>query len=323
MQFIAEALRRKGYCATSVSYYESKFGHVNDVSFGFKSGQDYPKRAVKMFLFFLWASSVYDVFHFFYGESLLPRNADLPILKAMGKKTVMHFRGSDCINPYYIAWRARGDDVQQKPRISRPRQVRKVRFIDRYCNELLISTPDLAKAVPRSTLVQQAIDLRQWECTMPQVKSKNETVRIVHAPTKRWKKGTDFIVKAVEELKCEGYDVTLRIVEDVPHSEVKRIYQQADIAVDNVIQGCYCKVSIEMMALGKPVICSIDEEFKDVRPDLPIVSANPRTLTEKLRWLIENSDLRLELGLKGREYVEKYHDVDRIADQLIELYQRL
>jgi glycosyltransferase involved in cell wall biosynthesis len=42
-----------------------------------------------------------------------------------------------------------------------------------------------------------------------------------------------------------------------------------------------------------------------------------------LRPLVEQPALRRELGAAGREYVERVHDIDRIADRLVDLYRSL
>jgi hypothetical protein len=47
---------------------------------------------IKMFLKYAFKN---DVFIFLYGQSLLPYNLDLPILKLMRKKTIMWFVGCD------------------------------------------------------------------------------------------------------------------------------------------------------------------------------------------------------------------------------------
>src|SRR5262249_56411277 len=36
-----------------------------------------------------------DLFHFYFGKTLGPQSLNMPILKAAGKKTVMHFLGDD------------------------------------------------------------------------------------------------------------------------------------------------------------------------------------------------------------------------------------
>ena len=41
---------------------------------------------------------------------------------------------------------------------------------------------------------------------------------------------------------------------------------------------------------------------------------------EKLRPLVESFELRKRLGEEGRAYVERVHDLDKVADRLIEIY---
>jgi glycosyltransferase involved in cell wall biosynthesis len=55
---------------------------------------------------------------------------------------------------------------------------------------------------------------------------------------------------------------------------------------------------------------------------MPIVNADPRNLTMRLKELVENSQLRHELGKKGQEFVKKHHDAKVIIDQcLISIYE--
>jgi glycosyltransferase involved in cell wall biosynthesis len=42
---------------------------------------------------------------------------------------------------------------------------------------------------------------------------------------------------------------------------------------------------------------------------------------EKLRPLVESFELRQRLGEDGRAYVERVHDLDKVADRLIEIYR--
>lgn len=67
------------------------------------------------------------------------------------------------------------------------------------------------------------------------------------------KKGTEYIIKAVNELKNEGYKVNLILIENMPHKKVIEYYKNSDIVIDQLLIGWYGMVSIEGMALGKPV----------------------------------------------------------------------
>jgi hypothetical protein len=56
---------------------------------------------------------------------------------------------------------------------------------------------------------------------------------------------------------------------------------------------------------------------------VPIVNATKETLVEKLRPLVESGQLRRELGERGREYVAGVHDMNRVGDRLVEIYESL
>ena len=56
---------------------------------------------------------------------------------------------------------------------------------------------------------------------------------------------------------------------------------------------------------------------------VPIVAATKDDLVEKLRPLVESFELRRRLGEEGRTYVERIHDLDKVADRFIELYDSI
>jgi glycosyltransferase involved in cell wall biosynthesis len=82
------------------------------------------------------------------------------------------------------------------------------------------------------------------------------------------------------------------------------------------------------MALGKPVVTFLHEEAVARTEDafgttVPIVSATGETLAAHLRPLVEDADHRRRVGQASREYVERVHDVDNLADRLLDIYARL
>ncbi|TML74437.1 MAG: glycosyltransferase family 4 protein [Actinobacteria bacterium] len=44
---------------------------------------------------------------------------------------------------------------------------------------------------------------------------------------------------------------------------------------------------------------------------------------ERLRPLVDSAALRRELGERGRAYVERVHELDRVGDRLVEIYESL
>jgi glycosyltransferase involved in cell wall biosynthesis len=137
------------------------------------------------------------------------------------------------------------------------------------------------------------------------------------------KKGTEHVIAA-----CEKLPVDLDIVEGVHHDEARRRCEAADIIVDQVHTGWHGLLAIESMAMGKPVITYLQSESVARTEEafgmkIPIVSAGPDTLLERLGELVESPEERRRIGAAGRTYVEHVHDIERVVDRLLDLYARL
>lgn len=322
MQLLAETFRARWYQASSAAYNKDFRGYQNDVMLAGKGWRG----SLDRFLFFLWALRHYQIFHFFWGVSMWNwwrfHLLDLPILKIFRKVIVVHFRGLDVVDIKYFDYlreKNRGTKME-KPPLSRPDQQMKLHKWLRYADVVLVSEPDLFALVPTATLSPQAIDMVYWRPSRIPLSATDGIIRIVHAPSSRRKKGTDFIEKSVTELKDRGHKVELVLAEKLPHHKIRELYEMSDIGVDQVLYGWHGKVSVELMALGKPVLCYIDPDLVQYRPSLPIVNVTPATLTNELERLILNRELRESIGAQSQQYAARYHDVERIADDLLALY---
>jgi glycosyltransferase involved in cell wall biosynthesis len=267
----------------------------------------------------------YDVFHFHFGESLLPRNLDLPILKFFGKKIVMSYYGSD-IRRYDVAknyvYHKNLDELEKiYPEKDDKNKLKRIKDNEKYVNITIVDDYPLLVYSPKSIVVPMVIDIAKFDFIG--CENKNEKIKIVHAPTHREKKGTKYVLAAIERLKEEKYNIDFILVEKRTNNEVIEICKKADIIVDQLILESHGVFLIENMALGKPVLCRIDEKLMKFYPDMPILRTDPDNIYENLKLLIENPDLRKELGERGRKYVEEKHDSRKIAKQLIDLYKRI
>jgi glycosyltransferase involved in cell wall biosynthesis len=82
------------------------------------------------------------------------------------------------------------------------------------------------------------------------------------------------------------------------------------------------------MALGKPVLTYLHEEAvrrteEAFGVELPLVPTSKDTLADDLQRLVDQPELRDEIGLRSRAYVERVHDANAIADRLIGIYETL
>jgi glycosyltransferase involved in cell wall biosynthesis len=151
----------------------------------------------------------------------------------------------------------------------------------------------------------------------------------VHAPTHREIKGTRFVVEAVDRLRHAGVAFDFALVENLERAEARRLYERADLLVDQLLLGWYGGLAVELMALAKPVVCFVrDGDLAFIPPamrdQLPTVNATPSTLFEVLHRLLTmpREDLA-ELGRRSRAYVERWHDPLRIARDLGAEYEAI
>lgn len=146
---------------------------------------------------------------------------------------------------------------------------------------------------------------------------------IVHAPTNPAFKGTAHIERVIEKLRAT-HDFEYRRIEKMNHEQAVMLYKEADIIVDQILCGSYGLLNVESMALGKPVVAYIRPDLIPSFPsELPVINANPDTIYEQIKMLLDNPELRYERGVAGRIYAEKYHAIDVIGDKLLAIYSEL
>jgi glycosyltransferase involved in cell wall biosynthesis len=291
-----QAQRRKGVDAKLVVFERYNLHPEADIDLGLE-GRGLLARQLRQWRAFAGLLPATDVFHFYFGVTLVPKSLQFPLLRAARKRSVYHFLGSDIRgkSPADLAYAQRAG----------------ARIVGSY---------DAVRWVPDADVVPPGIDLRGYEPPPP-----SERLRplVVHAPSSRSRKGTEHVVAA-----CEQLPVDLEIVEGLHHEEARERYRAADIVVDQLNAGWYGLFAIEAMALGKPVLTFLHdeavrrtEEAFDV--EVPIVRATKETLAEDLRPLVESADARRRVGASSRAYVERVHDIERVADRLLDIYARL
>lgn len=324
---LADALRERGLKVTAVvggeipsRYPDTRYDVIMD-SRGLRKWQ-IVLRGLKYFWRFLCQ---HNAFIFLYGQSLLPHNLDLPILKLLGKKIIMWFIGSDLRD--YEALKAAaekaglkyywGKDIPEEIKRKSDVKVKKrmIRRVGRYV-DYIISYPSISQLLTtKYYLILVPVDIYNIRYNnIP-----NPKPLIVHAPTDDTKKGTSYIVEAVEQLKKEGYDFEFCLFQNSPNKVVREALSKADIAVDQLFETLGGVFAIESMAAGCAVLGGNIPEVSGYPRELPIIHTDPDNIYQNLKLLLDNPKLRQELGEKGRKYVEKYHDASKIASDILQL----
>jgi glycosyltransferase involved in cell wall biosynthesis len=291
-----QALRRKGIDARLVVFNTQPAHPEADEDLNLPPGPACRRQAMQFRALAKLLPST-DVFHFYFGLTLVPKRIQFPILKAARKKSVFHFVGSDI----------RGKTPDELA-------------YGRLADAQIVGSYDAARWIPEAEVVPPGIDLSAIEPVPPRA---DGPVRVAHAALSRRRKGTELVVAACEELGLE-----LDVIENVRHDEVGPRLARADIVVDQLNSGWYGLFAIEAMAYGKPVVGYIHDEAATRTAaafgvDLPIVRTTKETLAADLRPLLESAEERRARGAAGRSYVERVHDADKMADRLIDIYSRL
>lgn len=317
---LAAAQRALGHQATSYAFAPTGFDYPADVTMNDHCSA--PERWQKA----LQLASRHDIFHFYFGSSLLGESlTDVPILARLGKKIFFYFCGCDSRDEKATVMRYPVNGCRRCfPKRCSPNREKALATAARYGRVNFVSTPDLMEFVERSLLLPQAVDFDLIDTLLAEPPPEKEpgSFIIAHAPTSRAVKGTTHLERSVEELKKQGIQAELLILENLTHRETLQACRKADLGVDQLLIGSYGLFAAELMALGVPVLAYIRDDLAEKYPEKPpLISASPATLTARLTEFYENRLSPGELKEAGAKYARTYHDPLALARRCLEHYQ--
>ena len=276
-------------------------------------------------LFFTLKVTFNGIVIHYHGDTILPYNIDTFIFKLFKIPMIMSWGGGDArivsealkFNPYFYRYEAHQKDKKIRKKLKRLSN-----------NNVHIATdPELAtysKSYFNQIYTFRApIDIKRFEIS--EFNPNKEKPVFLHIPTHPYVKGTIHIVNAFKKLEKEGLNFEFKNLEcNLSQQQVRYEMLQCDAYVDQIRCGSYGISSLEAMASRKPTFTYIREDLIEKFPsELPIINSNPDTICDNLRDFILNPEKLLEVGKKSREYVEKYHDVNVVVDDMLELYREL
>ncbi len=177
-----------------------------------------------------------------------------------------------------------------------------------------VTTPDLLSDLPNATWAPLVINVSAWACDQPE-HAATQTIMYLHAPSKRWTKGTNQILPTLAALHERGA-IELRLAEGVPWNSMRQWVFDADIVVDQMGTGAYGTLAVEAMAAGKAVVAYLGDAFEALGFRPPIVNATLKTLQDTIERLIEERETTIHIGVESVDFVRAYHDGRRTASAL-------
>ncbi|RUP14041.1 MAG: hypothetical protein EKK43_13745 [Methylobacterium sp.] len=323
-----------------VHYIPPVFGYRADHAIG-ELGDDSDAALTKRTEVALRAPLEYDVLHSYYGRSLFSWDdlrkpspypfLDLKIARGMGKKVFLTFQGCDvrmaarsnvrnpvtcCAPGACTLYRTCVDHLDAK----------RVELIDTLlplADKVFYLNPELGHYLPHGEFLPYAsVEIGAITVTPP---SSSGRIRVVHAPSNRSIKGTDSILAALD-IVARQQPIDIVLIENLSHEEAMLQYRSADLVIDQILAGWYGGFAVEVMAMGKIVLCALRErDFVNLPrkfvEDLPIVNVDPASLVEDLLSIINRRSEWQAISRASRRFVERWHDPALIAQSMIECYK--
>jgi glycosyltransferase involved in cell wall biosynthesis len=332
--------RQLGVHSDLVVNYSTWFGYPADRCLS-PLGQRSVRNTARRLWFGLTSPWRYDVFHYYFGRSFLcwddyaaPNRlwfADLKLAKRLGRKVFMTLQGCDARLSDASAARNRFTACQIGRCESAPdcRATLDARRRDLINNILPLAdrvfflNPELGHFVPGATFMPYcSVDVEAFEPVWP--KTTGLPV-LMHAPSNESIKGSAIIIEAVARLK-KRIPLEFVLVKGVPYQEALKLYQRADLIIDQLLVGWYGGFAVEAMAMGKPVACYIRGEDlgflpAGMREDLPLVQITPETIEADLEAALLRRSQWPSWGRRARAYVLRWHHPRRLAAAMLRAYR--
>lgn len=287
-----------------------------------KTSDNKIKKLIDRFIFTFEVARKGSVIHY-HGGTILSFQLDTYIFKFFKIPMIMSWGGGDAriiseassLNPYFYRY----EDTQKDKKIRA--------MLERLAsNSVKIATdPEMATYsrpyFEKIYTFRAPMNFETIKCVYPDIEN-NKPV-FLHIPTHQFIKGTIHIKNAFAKLEKEGYEFEFKFLEpNLTQEQVRDEISKCDVYVDELRVGSYGVTAIEALASGKPTMTFIREDITNqFPPELPFVNTNPDTIYDNLKYLILNPAKRVEIGKKSREYVEKYHDVNVVVEDMIKLYR--
>lgn len=283
-----------------------------------------------------WEKALEADLCFFIWSSFEEDASDLIKLKALGKKVVVRYCGSEVrdveVDRQASLWGGYPFTDYGLPCSLEilHKKLRYVRMVERYADLVLsVSQLSLRPGMVRGHFLFDSTGI------LTNTNQRKDKPVVLHAPSRRDTKGTDIWLNAFKSLRNEGLDFTVRLVENIPHEQMLKEYADADIfcnsltyggrsAYEAMAAGCvvversvahikkaiHKYVNLELAGLGLPQDAEHSKWLGDTRNTEyyftpPIVPATAETVVDSLRDIITDFPKRQALVSAGVGYVEE------------------
>lgn len=285
---------------------------------------------------FALAATRYKAFIFGYGQSLLPCNLDLPLLRILGKRVISVLaHGSEARPPFVDGALLSGDGrmptaaIVRKLAKTRRRRVRRhLRYASVVIGAPYSTTPYshrpminlFAIGVPCDALACQ----QQQDCSTLRLPETNRpSIRILHAPSHPAAKGSRLISGAIDRLRSRGYQIEFVTLTGRPNADVQHELRLCDFVVDQTYSDTpMAGLATEAARFGKPSVVAgygIGRLREHVPQGMfpPSMLCHPDELESAIEELLVDERQRAALGLAAQSFVHERWAACAVAERFL------
>jgi len=268
----------------------------------------------------------YEIVHAHFIVTVSRSGWEWPLLRAMGRHIVVHYRGCEIRN------RERNlqlhpavnicQDCDYDPRpCATPLNAHRRQLAREWGSAFLVTTPDMKDFAP------QAIHVPFFVTTPPTPARERDPSRpftIVHATNHAGIEGTAHIRRAVEAVRARGHELRFVELTGVTHAAVLDALAEADLSIGKMKMGYYANLQIESMMAGVPTVTHVRPELMTTAlRESGFIFATLDTLAETIEYYVTHPDALTDKRQRARASIQAMHDNAAIARQYEELYRGL
>lgn len=280
-------------------------------------------------VYFFWTTIArHSVYHCHFMRTLSPYHWELPLLRILGRKVVVHFRGCEArdeennmrLHPSMNICQA----CDYTPKVCRRRDNRvRRKLVRRLADVILVTTPDMKDFFPEAKVGNFFVrtDLKPRNPDEVPTRTSDEEITIVHATNHPGIEGTLEISRAIAKLCREGWNIKFKFLRNVSPEDVLVALSSADLNIGKMKMGYYANTQIEAMAMGVPAITHVRPEFlTDDLFNSGFIFSSLDMLENDLRKILSTPEILSNKRRIARSSILKLHDQDRLMREYADFY---
>ena len=257
----------------------------------------------------------HDIFIFMWDGFFRNSTRDYAYLQKKGKKVITIFLGSDvrhidAFKQQYNIDVSKWDEWFKKRSINQP--LFRIRKAELYSN-IIFSIPDqMGLAIRAYYNIYIPFDIKNYT----QVYNDREIPKLIHIPSRIGIKGTEYILKAINQLKQEGYKFEFEFLTGVPNDFVINKLKDADVLVDEAFLPGPGTLSLEGIACGCVIVTKheLNGTYRNV-----ITYIDTEKIYEPLKKVITDKAYRIQKSREALEVVKEVNNPETVANRILSL----